>query len=455
MNVYGRGAWRLTWGLSVLTLLTLGAAFTVISLVLDRYQERQLDVELGEVARAEAVEAPANHFSFASRPGRPASNDVGPLNKYGVMFDEKGEVLSATQPFDVAAPRLSEMTYTLGQPFDFTSSNHTYRGVVVPIPGFGDHRLLLASSRDDLDGDSRFVRHAMGISLLVAVAWLVGAIRWLVRRNLHEHERIAETLHRIATGDIDARVAGAVSDHEIRRVGSDIDEIAGRLDALVGYQRRFIAHAAHELRSPLAALHGEIQQTLRKERAAEDYKRSLAFLLRASGRLTHLAEELLVFARAEHRSAEPPKAESVHVDEALAEVVDSLAPLAREKDVTIAFDNAPVARASVRASRSDVERVLRNLLDNAVRHSPTGGTVTVDVAAEGAAVRVRVRDEGGGVTPSERENVFEPFHRSPQARAQARGVGLGLAIARALARSHGGDVRILEDGPFEFSLPAA
>lgn len=434
MTVHG----RMTWGLSLLTLFTLGAAFAAISIVLDHYQERELDDALLQVARVEAQEAPANHFSFSSRPG-PAANDVGPLDKYGIIFDEQGAVLAATQPFDTGKPRLSNMSSAVDTPFDFSFAERSYRGVVVPIPGYPRHRLLLAASRDDLDGDSRFVRRAMAIALVVSVAWLLGAIGWLVRRNLREHQRIADILHRIATGDVKARVTGEVSDRELRRVGSDIDEIAQRLAQLVGHQRRFIAHAAHELRSPLTALHGEIQQALRKERSGDEYRKSLGFLHKASGRLTHLADELLELARAE----QPAKAiEPVSLELALADVVESLQPLASEKNVTIRRDPT---NATVMAVAGDVERIFRNLIDNAIRHSPAGSVVRLDVEA-GETVRVCVRDQGDGVPPAERENIFEPFHRLPATRSEAKGAGLGLAIARELAQKHGGDVVVSDEG---------
>jgi two-component system, OmpR family, sensor kinase len=435
---------RMTWGLSLVALSTLSLSFAAISAILDRYQERQLDTALLDVAHAEAREAPANRFSFTARPG-PAANDVGPLDKYGVIFDGQGKVLAATQPFDVDTPRLRDLKAAPDVPFDFSFAGAPYRAVETSIPGFPGHRLLLAASREDLDGDSRFVRKAMGIALAVSTLCLLTAIGWLVRRTMREHERIAETLHRIARGETGARVPLEASDAELRRVGSDIDEISARLASLVGHQRRFIAHAAHELRSPLAALHGEIQHAMRKERSVEEYKKSYDFLLKASGRLKHLADQLLDLARAEE-SRSPSQA--VPLDAAIREAIESLQSLAREKDVDIRC--APLS-CTVLAAPSDLERIVRNLLDNAIRHSPPGGVIHVE-AEIAEAVRLRVRDEGPGVEAQERESVFEPFHRSSLARSQAHGAGLGLSIARELARKHGGDVSVLATAESCFEL---
>jgi len=436
------------WSLSLLTLVTLGTAFVAISFALDRYQERELDVALVEVARSEAKEAPINGFSFSSRPG-PAANDVGPLDKYGIIYDEQGIALSATQPFDVATPSLASLKAPAGRPFNFTFSTRRFRGVVVPIPGFDKRALLLAASRDDLDGDSRFLRQAMAVALAVSVAWLVGAIHWLVRRTMRDHERIAEMLHRIASGDVDARVSGAVADKDLRRLGSDIDEIGERLAQLIEYQRRFIAHAAHELRSPLTALHGEIQQALRKERTVAEYRRSLSFLLTASGRLKHLADELLALARADAKKETPS---IVDVQRAVAEVIESVTPLTADKQLKL---NVAPTSATVWANPRSLERILRNLLDNAINYSPQRGAVDVTVE-DGDVVRIRVRDQGAGIDENERERIFEPFYRAPSARPDVNGAGLGLAIARELARHLDGDIVVGDSrNCFVVSLPSS
>lgn len=430
---------RMTLGLALLTLLTLGVSFSVISILLDRYQERQLDADLLQVARLEAEEAPANDFSFSSRPGRPASSDIGTLDRYGMIFDEKGAVVQATRPFDTSSPRLEELGPTLSVPFDFDFRERRLRAVLVPIPGYPERRLLLAASRDDLDGDSRFLRKAMAISLAVAVAWVVGATGWLVQRSMREHQRIAETLRRIASGEIEARVSENVVDHDLRRVGNDVDAIAKKLADLVEYQRRFITHAAHELRSPLAALHGELQQALRKERTPAEYRQSLAFASRASGRLGHLADQLLELARAERT---PTHAEAVAMDRVIGEVEETLQSLATDKEVRIEARPLPLR---ARALASDVHRIVTNLVDNAIRHAPRGTVVGLEIASAASdIVEIRVHDDGSGVADEDRQRIFEPFQRSAAARAEARGAGLGLAIARELARKHGGDVR-LED----------
>jgi two-component system heavy metal sensor histidine kinase CusS len=439
---------RLTWGMSLLTLLTIGASFAAISVILDRYQERQLDEALLDVARTEAEEAPRQSFSFSARPG-PIANDIGPLDKYGVIYDPTGHALTVTHPFDQSAPALSALPGKLNVCFDFVFGVYRLRGVVVPIPGYPNHRLLLAASREDLDGDSRFLRTAMGIALVLALAWMVGAIAWLVRRTTAEHKRVAQILHRIALGDVGARVAG-VSGAELQQLGSDIDEIAGRLGKFVEQQRRFITNAAHELRSPLAALYGELQQSLRRERGTEEYRQSLSHALRATRRLKDLADDLLDLARVEPAGALP---EPVLVEAAVADAIDSIASLASERGITT---RCALEGCEVVAYPGAVARILRSILENAIRFSPPGGVIRVD-AQIGHEVSIFVRDEGPGVPAAEADQIFEPFYRSPGARAAGHdGAGLGLAIARELARKNGGEVETRDEGTgcFVVRLPA-
>jgi two-component system heavy metal sensor histidine kinase CusS len=290
----------------------------------------------------------------------------------------------------------------------------------------------------------------MGISLAVALGWMLTAIGWAVRRATREQARVADTLHRLAAGDTGARVLQSVSDRDLRRVGGDIDEIAERLARSIEYQRRFITHAAHELRSPLAALYGELQQALRRERSADEYKQSLASALKASRRLKRLADDLLELARAERNE----KPESVPVAVAVSEAIQALSSLANEKSLAIEHDQT---ECSVIAAPGIPERILHSLIENAIRFSPKGGTIRLQVETSDV-VKIAVRDEGAGVAPEERERVFEPFYRSTNVtRASGEGTGLGLTIARELARAHGGDIRVGDGrgGCFEVLLPVA
>jgi two-component system OmpR family sensor kinase len=434
---------RMTAAVTVVTGVTLGGAFAIVSYVFNSLQLEQLDAELIGVARREAAEAPAHGFRFSSRPG-PSSADVRPLTTYGVIYDEASVPLALTEPFDRDPPALGSLRHRPNEPFDFTYHDKPLRGVVVPVPGASGRAVLLATLRDDLDANEAYLDKAMLLTFVVAVAWAALVASWVVKRLTSDHEAIMGVARRVAGGDLGARVPDSPSsrDDELGQLGRDVNTMIETMAGLVRSQERFIAHAAHELRSPLAALQGELQQARRRERDAESYKLSIAASYQATRRLRQLADDLLTLARI---AGERRESDELASAVALAgEVVRSLAPLAAESEVAVELDDRSDG-ALVRGRLEDLERLLRNVIENAVRYSPRGGRVRLAVVAEGAKVTVEVSDEGPGVAEADRDKIFEPFYRAVGTRGAAPGgTGLGLGIAREIARAHGGEVRVAD-----------
>ena len=194
------------------------------------------------------------------------------------------------------------------------------RGVLTDVPGAAGLKLLFAASRADLDGDATFLQRAMELVFAVAVAWTVGVATWIVRRLTRNQRRIAEVVRRVAAGDLSARVgaaragaaaaAQAAAGDEVRLV-MDVDDMIDRLAGLLSAQRVFIAHAAHELRSPLTALYGELALALRRSRDADEYRAAIREALDSTRQLKGLAEDLLAVARL--GTAPPPSAEAIDV----------------------------------------------------------------------------------------------------------------------------------------------
>ncbi|MBM3521716.1 MAG: HAMP domain-containing histidine kinase [Alphaproteobacteria bacterium] len=443
---------RMTLTIAVLTAIALGGAFTAVSSAFNRLQRQQLDRSLLTMAQTEAAEAPRNAFNFSSGPG-PATNDVGPLSAFGVIFDERGTTLSATAPFDVSPPDRSILRRALAEPFDLRHPSGPVRGVVVAVPGHEGKRVFLATSRADLDGDETFLFRAMFSAFLVAVAWVGLVAYWMGGRLVRDHHAIASVARAVARGDLTARSGIQSKDPEVAQLSRDIDEMIERLAELVNAQQRFIAHAAHELRSPLAALSGELQQALRKERDAEGYKRAIQSALVAARRLTLLAEDLLTLARL--RADSVPAYDTVDVARVIELAIAPVEPLAAAHGVEIVRRAEP---ARIPDRNGDTSRLVRNLLENAIRFSPRGGCVRVEAVAEDSFARITVTDQGPGVAAAERQHIFTAFFRGAGS-IGTHGAGLGLGIAREIARSYGGDVKLevaaKEGARFVISLPLA
>ncbi|SEB53916.1 Signal transduction histidine kinase [Streptomyces sp. 2224.1] len=286
------------------------------------------------------------------------------------------------------------------------------------------------------------VRTAMliGLPLLCVV---VAGVTWLVtRRALRPVEGIRGEMAAItASTDLSRRVPVPPSQDEVGRLARTTNETLAALESSVERQRRFVADASHELRSPIASLRTQLEvgvahpELLDVPGAVED-----------TVRLQRLAADLLLLARLD--AGERPA--DARVD---------LAAMVREESSQRVADRVPVhvgelAGAEVAGSRSQLARVLGNLLDNAQRHAV--GSVRVAVVREGEWVVLQVEDDGPGVPEGERERIFERFVRLDDARARDDGgAGLGLAIARDVAVRHGGSLGVRTGSVFALRLPVA
>lgn len=447
---------RLVITLSAATALTMAFAFGAVSVIVERSEARQLDEALRTEAKEGAAEVALNRHSLhlTDRDG-PDADDIGHLTEYAVIYSEDGTIVDHTSNFTHGAPLLESIRHPLRTVFDYEYEGVAMRGVVVAIPGKAGPLLFLAAPLTDMERDNAFMRHVMLAVALLSIACTI-LITWrVVSRLTRGHEAIASVARRVADGDLRARVKLTIGDDEVVQLAHDIDEMVRRLAILVESQQRFIANAAHELRSPLTALYGELQLALRRERTKEEYHQTIEEALDAARRLKALAEDLLALARiAETR--EPPTT-PVSLQEVARGAASWVASEAKRRSIELTIDTD---ESIVLGRAMDLERMLRNLMDNAVRHSPVGGRVRVEAKSAGPDVQIFVSDDGPGVPDSERERIFEPFFRAAAERRRDDGSGLGLAIVREIARMHGGDVSV-EGGPngrgalFRARLPAA
>jgi two-component system, OmpR family, sensor kinase len=430
---------RLFGAVSGVTALTLGGAFFAVYQANNRAQERQLDDALLHEAREEAAEVASvgggDELVISAREG-PYANDVGPLTKYAVVYDARGKPLAATPSFQGRAPRRSALPpHGLSAPFDARFDGEHLRGVVVEVPSGEGHLLWLAAPRTDLDGDAAFLARAMLGVFALALCWSVLLVYGLVRRFVAVNQSVARVIERVAAGDLSARVPEDPHEDELGALGRDVNQVVERLSSLLAAQRLFIAYAAHELRSPLTSLYGELAHALRRERDAESYRHAISEALESAVSLKQLAEDLLTFARSAESLAEPR--EPVSLDAAVERARRWLAAQISLRRVELRIVG-PLGEAQGRAA--DVERLLRNLLENAVLHAPEGGAVTVS-AEPGLDLTLRIHNHGSPLADAELERMFEPFVRGADSAARGiPGSGLGLAIARQLARAHGGSV---------------
>ncbi|HXQ30157.1 MAG TPA: ATP-binding protein [Gemmatimonadales bacterium] len=296
------------------------------------------------------------------------------------------------------------------------------------------------------------------IVLVATGATLVGA--WLVAGSaVRPIREITEQAMRIEAGTLDQRIAAHADTDEFRDLVAVLNRMLERLDLAFRGQHRLVSDVSHELRTPLATLQGEIEVALRAPRSSREYELVLRSALEETGQLTTMAEDLLLITRAESHLL---VAERVPTDPN-AVVQTALAPLRRrieEKGLVVDETLDPTA-LPVSLDPALVGRLVDHLLDNAVKYAPVGGRIGVRTEPTGPGaqgVRLVVENSGPGIAPADLPHVFEPFYRADQARTRGEGAGLGLALVAAIARLHGGVVRVSNKSSrgvrFEVDLPA-
>ncbi|CAB3720349.1 ATP-binding protein [Trinickia soli] len=280
--------------------------------------------------------------------------------------------------------------------------------------------------------------------LIVLLPFLGVAVWGIVGRGLAPLARVTRALDARRPDALDP-LPDARLPLEVRPLVRALNGLLARLSAALDTQRAFVADAAHELRTPLAAVQIQSQLVARAQ-DADARREALADLQAGITRATRLAEQLLALARAEP-DANAAK-EEVDLRALLADCVAAHAPLAERGGIDLGFEHAQPA--TVTADADSLRVMFGNLLDNAIKYTPAGGRVDVTLSAgpDGRGACVQIADSGPGIPAEERARVFDRFYRDAQARVRTdvSGSGLGLAIVKRVAAQHGAEVE-LGDAP--------
>ncbi|MGF6525495.1 sensor histidine kinase [Variovorax sp. PvP013] len=285
------------------------------------------------------------------------------------------------------------------------------------------------------------LRETLARSLLVDTLWhqlvLLGVIAAVtvivVQRATLPVRRLGEAIEHRAADDL-SPVEAPDAPRELRPLIDATTRVMGRLQGLIDHQNRFVRDSAHQLRTPLAVLRVQVQSARRGDLPAEQ---ALAEIDRTVARATTLANQMLSLAKVE-QLRQQPDSQPLDLVEIVRQVVLDVSPLIAERalDFGLDTDDAPV---TVRAHRWMLEELTRNLLHNAIRHSPQGGTLSVAVRREDSATAVlRLRDDGPGIPPDLQKRLFTPFATG----GMPGGSGLGLTICREIVRALDGRIAL-------------
>ncbi len=422
--------------ITIIAAIVVLAVLSIAGVALATTQRAVLTDAADEVLSRQSIrilESWTNGLTDATIPGQ------GDDESFAVLTDATGTVLAATSTtagsLELAPPPDDRVVYTT---LTDASSGTVFR---VRAESIDSLVVYVATPLDDVNDSVAALSRGLWVFVPITTALLALAVWILVGRVLRPVEAIRRQVSDIRATTLDRRVPEPQTHDEIARLAKTMNEMLDRIEKASMQQQQFVDDASHELRTPLTRIRSELE-------LGESPLRTT--LLADVAELEHLIEDLLTMARHEATVSETP----VDLDDVVIEVIESL----RRAHPTLEIDSGHVSAARTRGSRSQLGRVVSNLLDNARLHG--AGAVTVDLAERDGRAILRISDRGQGVLVGEADRMFDRFVRLDDARARnGSGAGLGLSISRAIVVAHGGTVMIDTDytdgARFVVDLPLA
>jgi len=278
------------------------------------------------------------------------------------------------------------------------------------------------STADVQDVLERF-RYILIFVVLVTVALAGGGGLFLANRAFKPVEKITRTAHEIEESDLSKRIE-VHSEDELGNLASTLNQMIARLERAFNRQRQFTADASHELRTPLAVIQAESTLALQKKRTESDYRESLELISRDAAYMSNLVDRLLFLARTD-TSKEPLNLEVVSLKELITGLASETETICQEK--SLQFKLGPLENLAVKGDEIYLKQLFSNLLDNAMRYTPSSGTISVSMVRSGENAVVAIKDSGIGIPEEHIPHIFERFYRVDKARSRAEGgAELGL-----------------------------
>ncbi|MFN2490849.1 MAG: ATP-binding protein [Actinomycetota bacterium] len=426
---------RLTLLFAILAAMVLGGVGAFVHIRFREDIRQTIDAGLRSRAQSLLAGIDDSNIQFGDE-----GNLIEPDEAFAQILSSDGVVLEASPGFEgrLLVPqnvlaRLRRATYV-----DATVVAHDehVQARLLAVPSGDGPIVVVGSSLEQQNEATTRLTSALllGGSAALFVITLIG---WIVAgAALRPVDRMRAEADQISADEPGRRLQVPQTRDEVARLGATLNDMLARLELAIERERRFVDDASHELRTPLGILRTELELALRKARTHDELEMALRSAAEESDRLNRLAEDLLVLARADHGRL-PVRRERVDMLALARDVRERYSTPARSRGIEIEVVGPDLAFMDADQTRMD--QALANLVDNALRNSPSGGLVQVVVNPGPGSMSISVSDQGDGFPEEFLERAFEPFARVDAARARSSGgAGLGLAIVRAVAEGHGG-----------------
>jgi two-component system OmpR family sensor kinase len=454
---------RLTLGVVFLSAMGVIASDVAAQTLLRSYLTEQMDAELinvagGSLERVEqagiAYEARGNEGDGSGRRSAqvplqrvPTSISVTLIGPAGIVLGQIGGDLNRTEITSyLQAITPEQVIERANRPFTIDTPQSDFRAIAQRLPS-GLGTVVVAQSFEDID---RTLRRLQGLFILIGlvmISFIALASRKVITVGLRPLAAVEETAVRIAEGDLTARLPDVKPNTEVGRLVNTLNTMLGRIEESFAARlesesklRRFVADASHELRTPITAIRGFAE--LHRQGAVtgeEKTKELIGRIENESKRMGSLVEDLLLLARLDQ--SRQMKSEPVNLSKLVLDAVESARAAGPSHPVTFNhFDEEIYALGD----NDRIHQVVANLLANARTHTPAGTAIDVSVSQGDDGVRIRIADNGPGLSPKDQERIFERFYRadSSRVRTDGEGTGLGLSIVDAVMRAHAGQVSV-------------
>jgi heavy metal sensor kinase len=451
MSIYKSIKFRLTvWYLIaiVLPLVAFGAvAYFMLSKNLYRNLDLALQVRVAELQNS--ITVTDHQISFEQK-----------FNDLVLIYDADSVLLQRLGPnvrFSIIEKMVQQALF--GQSSFLTTPTTEGQGVRLYAAPFNlDSRTRVAVIVGRLTSEIQDMLSIFRVIIIysaLAVVLLAGiGGMFLANRTLKPVDHITDIAREIGEGDLSRRI-NIQSEDELGRLASTLNRMIARLEEAFQKQRQFAADASHELRTPLAIIQAESSLALDKKRTQVEYRRSLDLVSQEVTYMSEIIGKLLLLARNDAGS-EPLNFQEVNVKELFTELSSDVEALAQEKGV--AFNLGPMDNLTVQGDRFRLRQLFLNILDNAIRYTPSGGTVSSLLVRKNGSALVSISDTGMGIPAEDLPFIFDRFYRVDKARSRTDGgMGLGLAIASSIAKLHGGGIEVESQvgkgSTFQITLP--